>query len=75
MSRVYMALDGALSEQEMRDFLAELNRCSCCFKSYEVEKAFKQFLMSRIERRCLSADAQDRLRNNLGKALFLPEHP
>jgi hypothetical protein len=72
-SMVYMALDGALSEQEMRNFLAELDRCSCCFKSYEAEKAFKQFLLSRIERKCMAADAQQRLRANLEKALFLQE--
>ena len=59
------ALDGDLSTDEMKGFLFELDRCSCCFKTFEVEKSFKTFLVNRIERRCMSENAQQQLREKL----------
>lgn len=63
---VYLALDGELDTDQMKGFLYELDRCSCCFDSFEVEKAFRQFLTSKIERRCMPPGAHDALKAKLG---------
>lgn len=63
LRRMNRALDGDLSNAEMLDFIAELDRCSCCFKTYEVERSFKEFLRSKLERRCLDKAHQQHLRD------------
>jgi hypothetical protein len=64
--KMYLALDGELSTDEMREFLFELDRCSCCFRSFEQEKSFRAFLVSKIERRCMPENALQKLRDTLG---------
>lgn len=64
--KMYLALDGELSTTEMQEFLFELDRCSCCFRSFEQEKAFRTFLVNKIERRCMPENALQKLRDTLG---------
>ena len=51
LSKVYLALDGALTTEEEKAFLADLNKCSCCLDHYHIEKSFKDFLTDRLERK------------------------
>ena len=51
LSRLFLALDGELSEEEEKQFLAELNECSCCLEHYHVEKMFKHFLCDKIQKK------------------------
>ncbi len=71
----YQALDGELSTEEMEGFLFELNRCSCCFNSFELEKSFRAFLVNRIERRFMPDSVQTRIRQELLKAIQYGESP
>lgn len=53
LSKVYLALDGAMTTDEEKAFLADLKKCSCCLDHYRIEKSFKDFLTDKIERKCV----------------------
>ncbi len=65
IENVYLALDGEMSHQDMRTFLADIRRCSHCLEHYQVEESFKHFLQQRIERKCPPQDLKDRIRSRL----------
>jgi anti-sigma factor (TIGR02949 family) len=65
ISRVFLALDGELSQHEMQVFMDELNRCSWCLEQFHIEKAFKEFLRSRIERKEIKSDLISRIRDGI----------
>lgn len=65
LSKVYLALDGALSNDEEREFLEQLNQCSCCLEKYEIEKSFKLFLQMKIERKTVSTQCIEAIRQKL----------
>lgn len=66
VQKMYLAIDGELTTDEMKEFLFELDRCSCCFRSFEQEKAFRAYLTSKIERRSMPDSALQKLRDTLG---------
>ena len=51
ISRVFLALDGELTHDEETEFMAELNRCSWCLEQFNIEKAFKEFLSNKLQRK------------------------
>ena len=56
LSKVFLSLDGALSPSEEKEFLAELKECSCCLDSFHIEKAFKEFLINKVEKKQVKPD-------------------
>ena len=51
VSKLFLALDGELSTDEEKEFLAELEECSYCLEQFNIEKAFKQFLHDKIAKK------------------------
>ena len=51
LSKVFLALDGELSDEEEKSFLAELNDCSCCLNQFEIEKMFKSYLCDKVHKK------------------------
>ncbi|MEO6441998.1 MAG: zf-HC2 domain-containing protein [Chitinophagales bacterium] len=69
LKSVMMALDGELSTDEEKAFLAHVNHCSRCLEKYEIEKSFKQFLTEKILRHHIPDQLVDQIRSRiLGKA-------
>lgn len=69
LKNVMMALDGELSSDEEKAFLAHVNHCSRCLEKYEIEKSFKQFLTEKILRHHIPDQLVDQIRSRiLGKA-------
>jgi hypothetical protein len=62
---VSLVLDGALSENEEKEFLDQLNECSCCLDKYNIEKSFKTFLQYKVERKTVSQECVDSLKQKL----------
>ncbi|GIV34835.1 MAG: hypothetical protein KatS3mg031_2370 [Chitinophagales bacterium] len=56
LSKVFLALDGELTEAEEKEFYLELQRCSCCLNHFNIEKAFKEFLCQKIQRKEVNPD-------------------
>jgi hypothetical protein len=65
LSKVSLALDGALTSDEEKEFLEQLNQCSCCLEKYNIEKSFKLFLQMKVERKPVSQRCIDSLREKL----------
>lgn len=62
LSKVYLALDGAMSREEEKAFLTDLRKCSCCLDHYNIEQVFKHFLTEKIERKQVSKATIDQIR-------------
>jgi len=65
LSRLFLALDGELTEEEEKQFLAELNECSGCLEHYEVEKLFKGFLSDKIQKKHVKPQIVQEIRNRI----------
>ncbi|MFT7588579.1 MAG: anti-sigma factor (TIGR02949 family) [Limisphaerales bacterium] len=71
LQKVNLALDGELSEGEMKSFLIEVDNCSHCFQSYDTEKAFKEFLINRIEKKPMPSASKIMLQKEIMKSIGL----
>jgi anti-sigma factor (TIGR02949 family) len=62
LEKVILALDGELTTAEEQQLLKEVEECPSCFKKYHIEKSFKDFLASKIERKCASPQCIESIR-------------
>lgn len=60
---MFLALDGELSYEEEKEFMDELNRCSWCLEQYHIEKAFKEFLSTRLQRKEIRPEIVREIKN------------
>jgi len=65
LSKVSLVLDGALTNEEEQEFLNQLNECSCCLDKYQIEKSFKTFLQYKVEKKKVSQECVDSLKQKL----------
>jgi len=54
LRRVSMYLDGALSKEEERNLLFEIKKSPELLEKYKMEKSFREFLRSKVNRRSVS---------------------
>ena len=52
--QVILYLDGALTKEEERNLLIEMRSCPKCLEKYSKEKAFREFIKSKVSRRKVS---------------------
>ena len=67
ISKVMLVLDGALTTEDEKQFLTDLNCCASCLEKYEIEKSFKTFLTNKIRRREVSTSLILNIRSQLSK--------
>lgn len=65
LSRVFLCLDGRLSEAEEKEFLIEVDRCPYCLEQYDIEKAFKEFLHQKLSIRKVNPELISRIRDSI----------
>ena len=65
LSKVSLVLDGALTAEEEKEFLDQLNECSCCLDKFNIEKSFKTFLQHKVEKKNVSKECIDSLKQKL----------
>lgn len=65
ISKVVLALDGELNENEEKNLYGELQQCSWCLEQYEIEKCFKSFLSKKIEKRCVSPECVANIKSRI----------
>lgn len=51
---VILYLDGALTREQDRNLLLEMRTCPQCLEKYSKEKAFREFIKSKVSRRKVS---------------------
>lgn len=54
LKKVFLVLDGEMSEKDEKAFLREVTNCPECLEAFSIEKKFKEFLISKIEKRQVS---------------------
>jgi len=54
LNKVSMYLDGALSNEEERNLLFEIKKSPELLEKYKMEKSFREFLRSKVNRRSVS---------------------
>ncbi len=65
LNRVYLCLDGEMSPAEEKEFLKEIDNCSCCLEKYNIERSFKEFLSARIERKSVAPSLIEDIRSQI----------
>ena len=65
ISKVIPALDGQLSDDELKDFYKRLECNGWCLEQYNIEKAFKAFLANKIERKECSKDLVECIKDKI----------
>ncbi len=54
MKLVSIALDGGMTPAEEQHFLEEISKCDYCLTRFEIEKTFKQFLQTKVNKKPVS---------------------
>ncbi len=67
MQRVMLILDGELSQDEELRFMYDLSICSHCLEKYKIEKEFKLFLSSKVEKKRCTEDLKSKIRLQLAR--------
>jgi len=67
ISKVFLSLDGELTKEEEKEFLEELKRCSWCLEQYHIEKAFKEFLCKKLEKKVVKASLVKEIKRKIKK--------
>ena len=55
--------DGSMSDDEKKAFLASIDDNCDCLEKLEIEKKYKEFLATKIERKCCSDKLLSSIRN------------
>ena len=50
--KLEILLDGELDRKDEASLIAEINKCPGCLEHYNIDKAFKEFLSKKTEKRC-----------------------
>lgn len=67
LEKVILTLDGEITPAEEHQLLQEIEQCPSCLRKYHIEKSFKDFLASRIERKSASAQCIQNIRAHIQK--------
>jgi hypothetical protein len=70
LSKVFLALDGEMTEEEEKSFLKQLQECSCCLGQFEIEKEFKSFLQQKVEKKCVKAETVSAIKTKISTQAF-----
>jgi len=54
LNNVARLIDGSMNKDEEKSFLASIDDHCDCLEKLEIEQHYKQFLASKIERKCCS---------------------
>ena len=65
LSKVFLALDGEMTEEEEKVFLKQLQECSCCLDHFEIEKEFKNFLQQKVEKKCVKEETVSAIKTKI----------
>lgn len=67
VDQVHLMLDGELNAKEEQDVLCELQRCMHCLDEYNLNKRFKDFMQSKLEKKNISAECIKRIKAQIAE--------
>ncbi len=68
--RLVMYLDGALSNEESRNFLTEIKDSPEQFSKLQKEKSFREFLRKKVNRRSVSPALIDSIKSKINSSMM-----
>jgi anti-sigma factor (TIGR02949 family) len=69
VEKIPLFLDGEMPENEIPIFLEHVKYCSKCGERFDMEQSFKDALKARCERKCVSEQIADSIRNKISMLL------
>jgi mycothiol system anti-sigma-R factor len=67
IKKVMLALDGELSAEEELRFMHDIKICSHCLEKYNIEKEFKLFLCSKVQKKNCTEDLKNKIRAQISR--------
>ena len=68
LKKAMMMMDGELTDDEQRQFVAHIEKCPKCLEKYNIEKSLKEFLNNKIQRKQMPEDFITGIKQNIAKA-------
>ena len=65
LSKIFLCLDGRMSESEEREFLVDVERCPYCLNQFNIDKAFKEFLLQKLTLRKIKPELIVKIRESI----------
>ena len=65
IAKVVLSLDGFLSNREEEELLKEVAKCPNCLEKYNIEKYFKEFLLTKVTRKKVPATLVTMIRERI----------
>ena len=65
VEKVEILLDGELDKASEEHLIQEINRCSSCLEHYNIDKAFKEFVYNKVERKCCTEPLKTEILNKI----------
>jgi mycothiol system anti-sigma-R factor len=65
LAMVILALDGELSNAEEQQLVTALGNCTHCMEKYNIEKAFKEFLSKKVEKKGCADSLKSEIKNEI----------
>lgn len=67
LKKVFLVLDGEISESEKELFIKDITSCNGCLEHYHIEKYFKEFINAKVERKCCSDTLKQTILSQIDK--------
>ena len=65
VEKLEILLDGELDMKEEERLIADIKKCPACLEHYDIDKAFKDFLFNKIERKCCTEESKAEILSKL----------
>ena len=72
VEKVEILLDGELDNETEQHLIREINKCPACLEHYNIDKAFKEFVNKKVERKCCAQTLKSEILNKI-KTMDLEE--
>ena len=59
LKKVFLVLDDEVPEDEKNLFILDIQRCKSCLDHYQIEKTFKEFILTKVERKNCSSKLKE----------------
>ena len=67
LKKLEVILDNEASPEEEAAYFSHINKCWPCFENYNLEKAIRELIKSKIEKRTVPLDLEQRIRSEIEK--------
>ena len=63
-----IVLDNEASPEEEEKYFAHIQKCWTCFQNYNLESAIRELIKTKVEKKVVPLDLEQRIRSEIGKS-------